>query len=150
MMRLLRRLRCLRRDAGGAILIGVDLKKDRTRLERAYDDPEGVTAAFNLNLLHRINRELDADFDVGTFRHRAIYDRAESRIEMHLESLRPQTVHVGAVAIDFAQSETIDTEHSNKFSLERFRSLADRAGFRVEKVWTDADELFSVQYLTVI
>lgn len=132
---------------GGGLLIGVDLVKDRRILERAYDDALGVTAAFNLNLLVRLNRELGADFDVGAFRHRAWYDEAAGRVEMHLESARAQTVRIGGVEISFAAGETVCTEHSHKYTLEGFRELAREAGFEVERVWTDDERLFSVQYL---
>ncbi len=130
----------------GALLIGVDLKKDRTMLERAYNDREGVTADFNLNLLRRLNRELDADFDLGQFRHRAVYNESKSRIEMHLMSLRRQTVCVAGVDIDFEDGETIHTESSHKFGLKDVQELARSGGFRVEDVWVDKNRLFSVQF----
>jgi dimethylhistidine N-methyltransferase len=134
---------------GGACLIGVDLVKDVAILEAAYDDAAGVTAAFNLNLLERMNRELDADFQVDAFRHVARWNPEESRVEMHLESLRDQTVHLGGRAIDFRVGETIWTESSHKFTRERFAALACRVGFEVARVWTDPEELFSVQLLRV-
>ena len=134
---------------GGGLLIGVDLKKDRATLEAAYDDAEGVTALFNLNLLRRINRELGADFDLGAFAHRALYDAAEGRIEMHLVSLRDQCVRLDGTSVPFREGETIHTENSYKYSLDGFARLAARAGFQVEDVWTDAAERFSVQYLEV-
>ncbi len=134
---------------GGGALIGADLKKDKGVLERAYDDREGVTAAFNLNLLQRFNRELGADFDLDGFRHLAFYDQELGRIEMHLVSRRRQTVKIGGERIDFAAGERIHTENSYKYSLEDFRDLAAAAGLEVERVWTDDDLLFSVQYLTV-
>lgn len=132
---------------GGALLIGIDLAKDRATLERAYDDREGVTAAFNRNLLARMNRELDADFDLARFAHRAVYDAGAGRVEMHLESLEAQTVCVGGERVAFREGETVCTEHSHKYTLEGFAALAERAGFRVERVWTDPEGLFSVQYL---
>jgi dimethylhistidine N-methyltransferase len=132
---------------GGGLLIGVDLKKDRQTLERAYNDRLGVTAAFNLNLLARINRELGGDFDLGRFAHRAFYDEAAGRIEMHLDSLAGQTVHVGGRAFAFRQGEGVHTECSYKYGLEEFAALAATAGLRVEAVWTDAAGLYSVQYL---
>lgn len=135
--------------AGGGALIGVDLVKDPAVLEQAYDDPQGVTAAFNLNLLAMLNRELGADFDLSNFRHRATYNAPKTRIEMHLDSLCDQTVHLDGVAIRFTAGESICTEHSNKYTLESFRQLAAEAGLRVVKVWTDASYLFSVQYLEV-
>ena len=133
----------------GALLIGVDLKKDPTVLERAYNDAEGVTAAFNMNLLRRLNRELDADFDLDAFRHKAIYNAAQGRIEMHLVSDRHQTVGVDGEEISFAAGETIHTENSHKFTLDGFAALARPAGWTIRRVWTDSDKLFSVQYLTV-
>jgi len=135
--------------SGGGLLVGVDLQKDRQVLEPAYNDAQGVTAAFNLNILERINRDLGADFDLASFRHRAIYNEALGRIEMRLISLHEQLVHVGEAGIEFAQGETITTEYSYKYSLEGFRTTANRAGFDVERVWTDPGDLFSVQLLRV-
>jgi dimethylhistidine N-methyltransferase len=135
--------------SGGGLLIGVDLKKDRKTLERAYDDRAGVTAAFNRNVLVRINRELGADFNIDRFQHRAIYDEAPGRIEMHLVSTHAQTVHVGDQSFRFSRGETICTEYSYKYAIDEFRALAARAGFALEHVWTDADSLYSVQYLSV-
>jgi dimethylhistidine N-methyltransferase len=134
---------------GGGLLIGVDLKKDRPTLEAAYNDRRGVTAAFNLNLLHRINRELDAEFDPDAFRHLAIYDEPEGRIEMRLISRRPQIVAVDGCEIAFDEGEWITTEYSHKYSLPEFQRLAAEAGFGVQQVWTDANRMFSVQYLVV-
>lgn len=135
--------------SGGGLLIGVDMKKPAHILEPAYDDAQGVTAAFNLNLLRRINDELGADFDLGQFAHRAFYNALAGRIEMHMMSLRPQTVHLGGAAIAFEEEETILTECSYKYSLPEFAALASAAGFAVRKVWTDPEQKFSVQYLTV-
>jgi len=134
---------------GGGLLIGVDLKKSLQILEPAYDDAQGVTAAFNLNLLRRMNAELDADFDLGQFAHRAFYNALAGRIEMHLMSLKSQTVHIGGVSIAFEEEETILTECSYKYSLSDFAALASAAGLAVRKVWTDPEQKFSVQYLTV-
>lgn len=131
---------------GGGLLIGVDLKKDRAILEPAYDDAAGVTAAFNLNLLARINREHGADFVLNRFRHRAFWNDEQGRIEMHLVSLEPQVVHVGGVRFTLAAEETICTEYSHKFSLAGFASLAEEAGLLVHEVWRDGDGFFSVQY----
>ena len=131
----------------GVLLIGVDLKKDKSTLERAYNDAAKVTAAFNLNMLTRMNRELEADFDVDAFEHRAIYNEVKGRIEMHLVSLLKQTVEVAGELLNFEDGEYILTECSHKYSLEDFAQLAEPAGFRVAKVWTDPDQLFSVQYL---
>jgi dimethylhistidine N-methyltransferase len=134
----------------GGLLIGVDLKKDHARLERAYNDARGVTAAFNLNLLARANRELGADFRLDGFRHHAFYNPAHGRIEMHLISRQPQTVRLGGRAFEFATGEHVITEYSYKYSLAEFRQLAARAGFALARVWTDADALFAVYYLTVV
>ncbi|QQP88825.1 L-histidine N(alpha)-methyltransferase [Skermanella sp. TT6] len=133
---------------GGRLLIGVDLKKDIGRLEAAYNDAAGVTAAFNLNLLERINRELDGTFDLAAFAHRAFYDRDLGRIEMHLESLKPQTVLVAGAPFRFQAGETIHTEVSHKYTVEEFRDLAADAGWRADETWTDGDHLFSVHLLT--
>ena len=132
---------------GGAMILGVDLKKDSDILHRAYDDDEGVTAEFNLNLLARMNRELDADFDLSTFAHRAHYDAGRGRVEMHLESLAPQVVEVGGEEIPFEAGETIHTENSYKYSLEEIDGLARRSGFRPVQRWVDDDEAFSVHWL---
>jgi len=133
---------------GGGLLIGVDLKKDRATLERAYDDDRGVTAAFNLNLLARINREMGADFDLDGFEHRAPYNAACGRIEMHLVSRRAQAVHFGDRVVTFTAGEPIVTEYSYKYGLAEFALLARRAGLTVDDTWTDARGWFSVQYLT--
>jgi L-histidine N-alpha-methyltransferase len=133
--------------AGAWLIVGVDLRKDITRLLHAYDDAAGVTAAFNRNLLHRLNREAAADFNVEAFAHRARWNDAESRIEMHLESLRPQTVQIAGQAIDFALGETIHTENSYKHSVDAFQALAGEAGWSAEKLWTDDEKLFSIHGL---
>jgi len=130
--------------AGGVLLIGVDLKKDKATLDAAYADGRGVTEQFNLNLLHRINRELAADFQVKRFRHKAFYDPILGRVEMHLESQYSQLVHVAGRRFDFAPGETIHTEISCKYSIAEFQELGKRAGFTPEKVWTDSEQLFSV------
>ncbi len=134
---------------GGGLLIGVDLRKSAQILEPAYNDAQGVTAAFNLNLLHRMNLELSADFDVENFAHHAFYNEEVGRIEMHLRSLQAQTVYLGGQAIPFDQGETIWTECSYKYSLPEFAAVAASAGFEVRQVWTDREQKFSVQYLTV-
>jgi dimethylhistidine N-methyltransferase len=128
----------------GAMLVGVDLKKDASVLHAAYNDARGVTAAFNLNLLRRINRELGADFDLRRFRHYAFYNPAPGRIEMHLVSLRRQVVSLGAHRFEFAPGETIHTENSYKYSVEEFSALAGEAGFRAERVWRDARARFAL------
>jgi L-histidine Nalpha-methyltransferase len=139
-------LKQVRRAAGpgGVLLIGVDLKKDKATLDAAYADAKGVTARFNLNLLQRLNRELGADFQMNRFRHKAFYDPIQGRVEMHLESLYSQIVHVSGQRINFAPGETIHTEISCKYSITEFQELARRAGFTPQKVWTDPEQLFSV------
>ncbi|MEM8931003.1 MAG: L-histidine N(alpha)-methyltransferase [Acidobacteriota bacterium] len=132
---------------GGGLLIGVDLDKDTETLERAYDDAQGVTADFNRNLLVRLNRELDGNFDLDRWSHRAIYNRQDGRIEMHLVSQGDQRVQIAGESFDFTDGETICTEHSNKYRLDDFRAMAESAGWRVEQVWTDERQWFSVQYL---
>lgn len=134
---------------GGAMLVGVDLKKAPQVLDAAYNDAKGVTAEFNLNLLSRINRELGADFDLAKFRHHAFYNEREGRIEMHLVSVGSQRVAVAGRSFEFRQGETIHTENSCKYSVAEFRDLAMQAGFRLAKTWTDPDQLFSVHYLEV-
>jgi dimethylhistidine N-methyltransferase len=134
---------------GGSMLIGVDLKKDEEILHAAYNDSEGVTAAFNLNLLERINREIGADFELSAFHHCAFYNRREGRIEMHLVSRREQIVQVDGEGIHFSRGETIHTENSYKFSVEEFQDLASSCGFEPIRVWTDDESLFSLHYLTV-
>jgi len=135
--------------AGGALLIGVDLKKDKATLDAAYADAKGVTARFNLNLLQRINRELGADFQLNRFRHKAFYEPSQGRVEMHLESLYAQVVHVAGQRFDFSPGETIHTEISCKYSIGEFQELGKRAGFSPEKVWTDPEQLFSVHGMVV-
>ena len=135
---------------GGGLLIGVDLKKDFNILHRAYNDSQGLTAQFNKNLLVRINQELDADFQLQHFGHYAFYNPAQSRVEMHLVSLKDQVVHIGETKISFKLGESVWTESSYKYTLDEFAKLAASAGFAVEQVWTDARQLFSVQYLTVV
>jgi len=133
----------------GGLLIGVDLKKDPLMLHRAYNDALGVTAAFNLNILRRLNRELGADFALDQFRHYAFYNPVFARVEMHLLSLKEQMVHVGKVRIRLDRGESIWTEAAYKYNLHDFAQLAAAAGWRVEQVWTDDRMLFSVQYLEV-
>jgi L-histidine N-alpha-methyltransferase len=133
----------------GALLVAADLKKDRAVLEAAYNDRLGVTAAFNLNLLTRINHELYADFVVDRFRHHAFYNARRGRMEMHLVSLADQTVHVGGAALSFARGETVRTEFSYKHSPRDFAELAERAGLKVERMWTDEKQWFSAQWLTL-
>lgn len=128
---------------GDALFLGVDLKKSKSVLEPAYDDPLGVTATFNLNLLGRINRELGGDFDLGAFAHRAFYNEAAGRIEMHLVSRRAQTVRIGGETYSFAEGESIHTESSYKYDDATLDVLAARAGYRISRRWTDAKGWFA-------
>ena len=132
---------------GELLLIGVDLKKDRETLLRAYDDREGVTAAFNLNILRRICKELDAELDLNGFAHLARYNDAKGRIEMHLQARGAQTIRLGEEIYEFADGETIHTENSHKFHIEEFQALATSAGFAPVRCWTDEDDAFSVHLL---
>lgn len=133
---------------GGVLLIGVDLKKDGAILHRAYNDPCGVTARFNLHILERINQELGANFQARRFGHYAFYHPGQSRVEMHLMSFQEQCVRIAEEEICFKLGESIWTESSYKYTLDEFAQLAASAGFTVEHVWTDPRALFSVQYLT--
>jgi len=144
--RFLRRARGALGDAS-AFLVGVDLRKDPAILLPAYDDAQGVTAAFNLNLLARLNREAGADFDPAAFAHRAVWNDAASRIEMHLMSRRDQMVRVAGEAVRFARGETIHTENSYKYAPERFAALAEEAGWHCAELWTDPARLFSLHLL---
>jgi L-histidine Nalpha-methyltransferase len=132
---------------GAHMLVGVDLQKDARLLNAAYNDAAGVTAAFNLNLLARINREADGGFDLGAFAHRAVWNGTEGRMEMHLVARRDQIVTVAGEQVVFAEGETIHTESSYKYTPESFAALARRSGWAVARQWTDADGLFSVWYL---
>jgi L-histidine Nalpha-methyltransferase len=140
----LRRVRRVLRG-GDAVLVGADLKKDPAVLEAAYDDALGVTAAFNLNLLARINRELEADFQLRAFRHVALYDEERGRVEMHLESTRAQAVRIRALGLDvnFREGERIHTENSYKYDLAGLSALAAETGFRIARTWLDGGERFS-------
>jgi L-histidine N-alpha-methyltransferase len=141
-------LRNLRSElrAGDALLLGTDMVKDEATLVRAYDDKEGVTAAFNLNVLHRLNRELGANFDTGCFRHRARWNRVQSRMEMHLESTRDQCVNIPAaqLSMEFAAFETIHTENSYKFTRNTLDALLDDAGFTIQQTWTDPRQWYAL------
>ena len=143
-------MRVMRTEAGdnGALLIGVDLEKPKDILESAYNDAAGVTADFNLNLLQRLNREHEANFNVEDFQHHAVYDEQHSRIEMRLISLTKQEVKVSGEEFEFEKGEYIVTEHSHKYSVESFAEIAADAGFTQQAVWTDPDDLFSIQYLS--
>ncbi len=132
---------------GGGLLIGIDLKKDEAILHAAYNDPEGVTAAFNLNLLERMRRELGAELDLEGFRHEAHYNRARGCIEMHLVSRRRQQIVIGEQSFDLEQGETIHTEDSRKYTLDGFRAQAQAAGWRPLEAWVDDRRLFSLHYL---
>jgi uncharacterized SAM-dependent methyltransferase len=134
----------------GGLIIGVDLQKSSKVLEAAYNDSAGVTAAFNLNILERANRELGADFDLSQWRHRAIYNEEAHRIEMHLISERAQTVHLGDNEFHFAPGEKIITEFSYKHTIEGFSALAASAGFQLARVWTDPEKLFAVFHFTTL
>lgn len=133
-------------DPGGSMLIGVDLKKDKTVLETAYNDKQGLTARFNKNILRHINRELDADFSLNKFEHSAIYNEEKGRIEMHLVSKTDHEVMVADEQFHFAKDESIHTENSYKYSLIEFEELVSDS-FTVKNVWTDQHNYFSVQYL---
>jgi dimethylhistidine N-methyltransferase len=132
---------------GARMVIGVDLEKDARVLYHAYNDAAGVTARFNLNVLHRINRELGGNFDVSAFTHRAIYNRDRHRIEMHLISRKIQTVRILGRSFSFRAGETIHTENSYKYSLERFTALARGSGWKPLESWTDSAGMFSVHAL---
>jgi len=138
------------RGQAGRMLVGTDLKKDANLLHAAYNDARGVTAAFNLNLLARINRELGGDFDLKRFSHYAFYNAALCRIEMHLVSLGKQTVRIGRHRFDFQRGESIHTENSYKYSVEEFRALAAQAGFGGSQVWTDRKGLFALHGLKAL
>lgn len=139
-------------EPGDSLLLGTDLApgpgKTVEVLEAAYDDAQGVTAAFNLNVLARLNRDLGTGFHLDQFAHRALWNAAESRIEMHLESLRAQTVSIGEETISFAEAETIHTENSYKFSLEAVTALLADGGFRISQTWSDARRCFMVTLAT--
>ena len=132
------------------MLIGIDLEKDERILQAAYNDAAGVTGEFNKNLLVRINRELGGDFDLGAFVHRAIYNKERHRIEMHLIAKKPQTVHLLGRSFNFRAGESIHTESSYKYSMERFAELARGAGWEPKSSWTDAEDQFSVHALRAV
>jgi dimethylhistidine N-methyltransferase len=144
----LRFLRMLRAQLdGGALLLGVDLVKNPATLHAAYNDSAGVTAAFNLNVLGRANRELGTDFRTDAFAHYAFYNTAEMRIEMHLVSLKPQEVRLDGSSYKLGHGDTIHTENSYKYTIEGMRALATEAGFVPATVWTDPDKMFSLHWL---
>ena len=142
----LRRARRLLRD-DGALILGVDLKKDSQRLHDAYNDSAGVTAQFTLNLLRRMNRELDANFDLAAFAHEAFYSPDEGRIEIYFRSLRSQTVTVAGRRFFFAAGERVHTEYSYKYDDAGIAALAQSGGFAIAKTWTDPEHLFAVAWL---
>ncbi|MEM8548889.1 MAG: L-histidine N(alpha)-methyltransferase [Pseudomonadota bacterium] len=148
-LKLLRTMRTVAK-IGGGLLIGVDLQKESDVIERAYNDSAGVTAAFNRNMLVHLNREFGMDFDINGFEHTARYNTQLHRIEMHLVSLREQAVTLADQTFHFAKGETLLTECSHKYTIEGFTALAAEAGFRVDQVWTDHDQLFSVHYATAV
>ncbi len=133
----------------GALLIGVDLQKDPRLLHAAYNDAQGITAAFNLNLLERIRTALDTDLEPRHFAHWAFYNESMGRIEMHLRSLTEQRIRIENLYFEFKRHETIHTENSYKYSIAGFQALAQRAGYQPQQVWTDTNQLFSVHFLTV-
>ena len=133
----------------GGMIIGVDAVKPVDILERAYDDSDGVTAAFNKNLLQRINNELGGDFNLSKFKHRAIFNQQQSRIEMHLESMEAQIVTIGEQAISFKAGESIHTENSHKYDVPHFTEIANQAGFNIKQYWQDSKKYFNIFYLTV-
>ena len=135
-------------EAVDAFILGVDLVKDPATLVRAYDDAAGVTAAFNLNLLERMNREIGALFNLSAFRHEARWNAAKERIEMHLVSLRDQVVPVGRADIAFSEGESIHTENSHKYTLDRIETMAAESGWSVSQFLRDEDHLFAVVVLT--
>ncbi len=136
-------------EPDGALLIGVDLKKDPRVLHAAYNDVPGITAQFNLNLLTRINRELDGNFVLENFAHLAFYNQAHGRIEMHLTSLQDQDIRIGDDSFHFARGEHMHTENSYKYDITEFQDIARKAGFEPTAVWTDPGHLFSVHYLNL-
>ena len=142
----LRRARQLLGD-DGALIVGVDLRKDERQLHDAYNDSAGVTAAFTLNLLRRMNRELDATFDLSAFAHEAFYNSDEGRIEIYFRSLADQTVRVAGRSFAFENGERVHTEYSYKYDLIGIEELARSGGFRLAEVWTDAAQRFAVACL---
>ncbi|WP_254566256.1 L-histidine N(alpha)-methyltransferase [Oscillatoria sp. HE19RPO] len=136
--------------SGGGMLIGFDMKKDPQILHAAYNDSKGVTAAFNMNLLTRINRELDADFNLNSFNHYALFNVKKGRIEMHLVSLEDQIISVADRKFKFIEGESIHTENSYKFSMEEIKKMSEECGFKLVKVWSDNNNYFSICYLSVV
>ena len=143
-------LQVMHHEAGknGALLIGVDLQKDPGIIERAYNDSAGITAEFNLNVLRHLNREYGSDFDLDCWSHDARYNESEGRIELRLINSTQQTINIGQETVVIDTGEGILTEYSHKYTLAGFAAMAERAGFEVARVWTDPENLFSVQYCT--
>jgi len=135
---------------GGGLLIGVDLKKSPEILNAAYDDKQGITAAFNLNILTRINAELNANFNLDAFQHKAFYNDRHGRVEMHLVSRQAQMVNISGKRFRFEAGDSIHTENSYKYAIDEFHALAKQAGFEAQRVWTDAEELFSIHYFRCV
>ena len=135
--------------AGGGLVIGFDLQKEHEVIEAAYDDNQGVTAEFNLNLLRRINNDLSADFDLDAFDHRAFYDAEQGRVDISLVSRCDQEVDVRGEVFDFACGEAIHTEYSHKYTVDQFSEMASQVGLRMRKVWTDAKRWFAVGHFVV-
>jgi dimethylhistidine N-methyltransferase len=140
---------CVQNLQGGALLLGVDLIKSPEVLHAAYNDSQGVTAAFNLNLLTRANRELGCDFDLTQFAHSAFFNAPLQRIEMHLLSLKSQIVHLNGVAYAFEQGETLHTEYSHKFTIAGVQQAAQLAGLQVGSFWTDPQQYFGLFWLNI-
>ena len=135
---------------GGGILIGIDLQKDVATLEAAYDDAKGVTAEFNLNLLRHINRELDADFDLRHFEHRAFYNEEHGRVEIYLVSRCEQVINVGGDSFEFTEGEAICTEYSYKYTIDGFAEMAAAAGLTLKRFWSDEQRFFGVLHFAVL
>ena len=131
----------------GGLLIGIDLQKDPTVIEAAYNDSRGVTDAFNLNVLHRVNRELHGNFNVDQFKHKAFYNAEKGRVEIYIESLCDQSVDVAGHTFEFVAGEQIFTEYSHKYTVDGFVELAAKSGFALHKHWTDENDLFAVLHL---
>jgi uncharacterized SAM-dependent methyltransferase len=136
--------------AGGGLLIGIDLRKDPRTIEAAYNDARGVTAEFNLNLLDRINHELNGDFDLDQFAHRASYDPKLGRVVMTLVSRRPQCVTIGSQRFEFGAGEAIITEYSHKYTIEGFAAMAAGAGLTLRRTWTDERQWFAVLHFALL
>ena len=136
--------------SGDLFLIGLDLVKDKNILEAAYDDSQGITAKFNLNVLSRINDELDADFDIKNFSHYSIYNESDQRIEMNLKSLVTQSVIIGKsnLSLNLEKDELIHTEYSHKYNLSQIKELLSTVGFEIKNIWLDEKKFFSLTLLT--